>query len=113
MRSWRTLTVTMVVGLTALGIAACSSEETPAAPSDPVLAEGQQIYNSQCAGCHGRGGGGGFGVKLSDGVVAEAYPDLEDQIAVIAEGRGSMPGFDARLTAEQLEAVALYTRDVL
>lgn len=113
MVSWRTLTVSIaLVAAAAAGAAGCSSEETPAAPSDPVLAEGQQVYNSQCAGCHGRAGGGGFGSKLA-GEVTEAYPDISDQIALIAAGKGQMPGFEGRLSDEQLEAVALYTREVL
>lgn len=111
---WRSLTVSvLLVGGVAAGLAGCSSEDTPAAPTDPVLLEGQQIFSSQCAGCHGRGGGGGFGSKLSDGQVVENYPDIADQIAVIANGQGSMPGFEGRLTDAQLEAVALYTREVL
>ncbi|MCD9624934.1 c-type cytochrome [Rhabdothermincola salaria] len=111
---WRPLTVSLVlVGAVAVGLAGCSSEDTPAAPTDPVLLEGQQIFSSQCAGCHGRAGGGGFGSKLSDGQVVENYPDIADQIAVIADGQGGMPGFEGRLTDAQLEAVALYTREVL
>lgn len=113
MTSWRASTVWIaLLAATVLGTAGCSSEETPAAPTDPVLAEGQQIYNSQCAGCHGRAGGGGFGSKLA-GEVTEAYPDISDQIALMAAGKGQMPGFEGRLSEEQLEAVARYTREVL
>ena len=57
-----------------------------------MLAEGQTIYNQKCASCHGPGGNGGMGPKLA-GVVANRYPDIEDQKAVIANGRSSMPAF--------------------
>lgn len=108
----RPLALAAVVFAVALGGAACATSETPAAPSDPVLAEGQQIYLANCASCHGRGGGGGLGPKLS-GVVADRYPNIEDQKAVILNGRGSMPAFKTRFTAEQVEAVARYTRESL
>jgi mono/diheme cytochrome c family protein len=96
----------------AVGVGACSTAETPAAPSDPVLAEGQQIYLANCASCHGRSGGGGLGPKLS-GVVAARYPNIDDQKAVILNGQGSMPAFKTRFTAEQLDAVTRYTREGL
>jgi mono/diheme cytochrome c family protein len=92
---------------------ACSSGSTPiATPSDPVLAEGQSIYNQNCASCHGANGGGGFGKKLA-GVVVTKYPNIADQEALIENGKGSMPAFGSKLTAEQITAVTRYTREVL
>jgi mono/diheme cytochrome c family protein len=38
---------------------------------------------------------------------------LADQIRVVADGRGSMPGFGGRYDPEELEAVVRYTREVL
>lgn len=96
----------------ALLLGACSTEETPAAPDDPQLQRGEQVYATRCAGCHGATGGGGAGVKLS-GRVEEAYPDIDDQIAVIVNGRSSMPAFGGSLSPEDIEAVAEYTRQVL
>jgi cytochrome c oxidase cbb3-type subunit 3 len=101
-----------VVGISA-AFAACSSTETPATPSDPVLADGQQIYNRSCASCHGSAGqGGGIGPRLADRVTGD-FPDIADQEQFIADGKGSMPGFEDRLTPEQIEAVARYTRESL
>ena len=57
-------------------------------------------------------GGGGAGPKLA-GRMEDVYPDIADQIAVIANGRGSMPAFGSALTPEQIEAVAKYEREVL
>jgi mono/diheme cytochrome c family protein len=117
MRTWRSRLASTAVAaglpLAAMALAACSTEETPAAPEDPVLAEGQTIFNSNCASCHGRsGGGGGIGPALA-GRVEEQYPDIEAQKQVIREGMGGMPGFESRLTPEQIDAVARYTREVL
>jgi mono/diheme cytochrome c family protein len=49
-------------------------------------------------------------VKLA-GVVAARYPNIDDHIAVIREGRTGMPAFDERLTPEEIEAVARWERE--
>lgn len=101
------------VALGAVLFVACSPGSSPAAPSgDPVLVEGQKVYSSNCAGCHGASGQGGFGKKIA-GVVTTDYPNVADQIALIANGKGAMPGFSQKLSAEQIEAVTRYTREVL
>lgn len=92
---------------------ACASSSTPAAPTDdPVLVEGQKVYAANCASCHGSNGSGGYGKKLA-GVVTTKYPDIADQVAVITNGKGAMPSFAQKLTPEQVQAVARYTREVL
>lgn len=80
--------------------------DLPAASESP----GGEIFAASCAGCHGAdGSGGNVGVKLA-GVVAEKFPEVEDQIAVVTDGRGGMPSFDGDLTAEEIEQVVEYTR---
>lgn len=106
-----------------------------AAIADPVLAEGQEIYAGQCAGCHGGSGQGGTGRPLA-GEVYLTFPNIEDHIAWIREGSptagtpygdpnrpggqhvsqdgwGAMPAFGESLTPEQILAVARYEREVL
>ncbi len=102
----------------ALGGAACSpgSPDAPTGPDgavDPVLEAGRTVYENECARCHGADGGGGFGPKLSDGAVVVAYPDIADQIDLIANGRNGMPAYAARLDPEEIEAVTRYTREAL
>lgn len=105
-----------VVGLLA---GACSDADSPGVPgeeagtADPVLVTGRDVYQRSCASCHGASGGGGAGPALDGGRMVEAYPDLADQVDVIANGRGAMPAFGERLSAEEVEAVARYTREVL
>lgn len=105
------LALATALGAAALG--ACSSD-TPATPSDPVLAQGQDVYNAQCAQCHGVTGGGGVGPAIA-GVLEERYPDIAEHIAIVADGvpGSNMPAFKARLSAEEIEAVARYEREVL
>jgi mono/diheme cytochrome c family protein len=74
---------------------------------------GAVIFADNCARCHGADGGGGVGPQLSDGAVVEAFPDIADQIAVITDGRGGMPSFGDALDPDEIEAVAVYTREEL
>ena len=45
--------------------------------------------------------------------VADRFPDVEDQISFVQEGKGLMPGFGNLLTDEEIEAVVRYEREVL
>jgi mono/diheme cytochrome c family protein len=101
-----------LIGAATIFSACASGGSSEAVPSDPVLAQGQQIYKANCASCHGQAGGGGLGPKLS-GMVAKKYPDIADQEAVIANGRSSMPKFGQRLSADEINAVARYEREAL
>ena len=112
MRSLQALGVGVVIAALVLLAVACGGQSAPATPSDPVLAQGQQIYNSKCSSCHGRGGNGGMGPKLA-GVVEDKYPDIADQMAVISGGGEGMPAFDEQLSADEITAVARYEREVL
>lgn len=102
----------VVLGLTGLVLVACGSDDAAPVPSDPVLAQGQQVYKARCQSCHGSKGQGGTGMKLA-GRMTSVFPDIADQIDVIAEGRGSMPGWKNELSAEEIEAVARYERECL
>lgn len=70
------------------------------------------IYKANCSSCHGSRGQGGFGKKLA-GVVTTKYPNIDDEVALIANGKGSMPAFGKKLTPEQITAVARWTREGL
>ena len=84
------------------------------ASDDPALQEGAQIFASRCAGCHGPEGQGYAGrPALNDGRVVAAFSDIDAQIAVVSNGRGSMPAFGGALDVAQLEAVVRFTREVL
>ena len=100
-------------------IAACAAEGVPEVPvaeggsPDPVLEMGRNVYIARCASCHGSDGKGGQGLRLSQGAAVEAYPDIADQIAVVADGYNAMPSFKDALTSEEIEAVVRFTREVL
>ncbi len=111
----RLLFVILVAGVS-LGSCAGDPPEVPLGPDgqpDPVLVDGRAVYAEHCASCHGRSGGGGQGPRLNNGAVVELYPEFDDQVAVVADGKGTMPSFVERLTDRQIEAVTRYTREVL
>ena len=87
------------------------SSGSAAAGSGPRT--GAQIYQSSCAVCHGPDGEGGVGPELGGGAAVAAFPDVADQVAVVANGRGAMPSFNRTLTPQEIEAVVEYTRKEL
>ena len=101
----------MIIG--SFGLAACVAYPPEVTLDDDQLVEGREVYARSCASCHGSAGDGGVGRKLSGGAVVEAYPNIKDQIDLIASGKGTMPSYTGRLTGQQMEAVARYTREVL
>ncbi len=106
--------VSFGLGLLVLFATACTPGAAVEAPADePELVLGQLIYTNNCASCHRPDGRGGRGVQLNEGKVIENFANPADQLALIANGRGQMPAYSARLTAEQLDAVVRYTREVL
>ena len=89
----------------------------PAVHPDVVAAaggvDGAAVFGQRCAGCHGGDGSGGIGPRLAAGRVLANFPDPQDQIAVVTDGRGGMPAFAERLTPDEIAAVVDYTRTVL
>jgi cytochrome c oxidase subunit 2 len=75
-------------------------------------ASGEDVYNSNCARCHGPDGEGGTGPELGGGAVAENM-SLEEQIDVITNGRGGMPAWGDELSESEIEAVATFEREDL
>ena len=73
---------------------------------------GAEIYRARCATCHGVDGQGGVGPQLA-GVVVDKYPDIEDQIAVVTNGTGTMPSFRGTLDAAEIRRVVTYERTKL
>ncbi|MBM3658518.1 MAG: cytochrome c [Actinobacteria bacterium] len=70
---------------------------------------GPEVYAAYCATCHGAAGQGGVGPKLA-GLMESAYPDIEDQIAVVTNGKATMPAWGSRLSAGQIRRVVEYER---
>ena len=91
-------------------LTACADEPELPANADPELRLGQEIYRARCQSCHGPSGGGGIGPSVRD---IENRLDDEAQLAVVRNGRESMPRFESVLSAEEIAAVVRYTREFL
>jgi mono/diheme cytochrome c family protein len=98
-------------------------------------ADGSAIFANNCASCHGASGQGGVGPKLSGGDAIKTFPVIDDHISWINTGSaafkgkpygdpnreggqriantGGMPGFQGKLSPEEIQAVAEYERDGL
>ncbi|MFA5565745.1 MAG: cytochrome c [Acidimicrobiia bacterium] len=113
------ITGALVAGfLMVLTLSACATDESPEVPSsngttDPVLEQGRSVFSSNCARCHGSSGGGGAGVKLSQGRAVELHPDIATMIEVVTNGKNGMPSFGKALSEAEIEAVVRYVREVL
>jgi mono/diheme cytochrome c family protein len=106
----RVVTVIEVLALVGVGVFVimlfANEPGTPAAANSP----GAQLFQANCANCHGADGGGGFGPQLAGGAVVRHFPNENDQITFVTNGRGSMPSFGSMLTAAQIRQVVDYTR---
>jgi len=97
------------------------------------IALGQEVYAgaAACAGCHGGGGGGGVGPSFIGGALYTTFPTCADHTKWIQLGSagwqaevgptygaedtvsiGGMPGFQGKLTEDELYAVVVFERVV-
>ena len=80
---------------------------TVAEPAETAVASGADLFASNCAGCHGAGGEGGVGPALAGGLTR--FGSIEELVSFVSTGvPGSMPGFETRLSPEEIEAVVDY-----
>jgi cytochrome c oxidase subunit 2 len=106
----RRAALVLSLALLVVPLAACGGDEDPSGGGGE--ASGEQVYEANCARCHGPNGEGGVGMPLGDGAVADSLT-LEGQIEVITEGRNAMPAWGEQLSEAEIEAVAVYEREEL
>ena len=76
---------------------------------------GAAVYKAKCASCHGADGSGntpvGKSLKVRDLRSPEVQKLSDDELTkVIADGKGKMPGYAKKLSAEQIKALAATIR---
>jgi len=77
------------------------------------MSQGERLFGwYNCAGCHGRNGGGGMGPALMDD--RWLYGDKPDQVfQTIMEGRpNGMPSFKGRIPEDQVWQLVAYVRSM-
>jgi len=73
---------------------------------------GKEIYKAYCLTCHGVNGQGFVGPQLA-GLMEAKYPNIEDQIALVTNGKGTMPAWGGRLTPAEIRKVVEFERTKL
>jgi cytochrome c6 len=79
----------------------------------PALAvDAAALYAARCAVCHGKDGRGSpAGKKMGVVDLAGEQKEPVKEIAEdIANGKGKMPAFKAKLSAEEIDALARYVK---
>jgi mono/diheme cytochrome c family protein len=80
---------------------------TSAQSAETDVASGADLFTSNCAGCHGPAGEGGFGPALAGGLAR--FDLVEEVVGFVSTGvPGRMPGFETRLSPDEIEAVVDY-----
>jgi mono/diheme cytochrome c family protein len=81
--------------------------------TSPSFERGKEIYKNDCLTCHGSNGGGVLYSEtvLNGSAFVAGNPDkVITTILFGKEGEGSMPGWDKKLTDQEVAAVATYIR---
>ena len=78
-------------------------------------ADGAALYKAKCAMCHGPDGAGqttmGKNLKLRDLGSEDVQKQKDaDLVKWIADGKGKMPAYKGKLTAEEIDALVAFIR---
>lgn len=79
--------------------------------------DGAATYKAKCAMCHGPDGAGqttmGKNMKLRDLRAAEVQKQTDAELVKwIADGKGKMPGYKAKLSAADIDALVGFIRSI-
>ncbi len=121
----------MLVGLPLWALIFAFTNDVPTSDELTPLASGAEVYGTNCAACHGAGGGGGSGPALAEGALLVTFPDPAEQVRWLYLGSdgwktevgptyggvnkavgGGMPAW-ASLSGEELLDVTLHERTTL
>lgn len=86
------------------------------AASSTAWADAAQMYGAKCASCHAAdGSGSATGKKMGthDLKSPEVQAMTDAQLTeIIAKGKNKMPGYEKRLSAEEITALVAHLRDM-
>ncbi len=100
-------TAVCLVGLSILVLGPAVSKAGTIATTSVDQPDGEQVFQSSCAACHGSEGEGGGGPPLQSSAVIK---DAVAFVQKILHGGGYMPPLGADLSNEEIAAVATYVR---
>ena len=109
-RSIRLVVIARALSLTyaALLLIGCGQGETAAPPSEGAqvsAAQARNLYVRKCSLCHGDDGD--LGASKSP-MLSTSTLSLEERVALITYGKGTMPAQKGSLDRAEIEAVARY-----
>ncbi|MBL0763755.1 SirB2 family protein [Marivirga atlantica] len=77
--------------------------------TEGMLTNGEKIYLAECKKCHGTDGKKGL-FKAPD--LTKSELTLEERIAWIKQGKGVMPSYEGKLSADDIKSVAAYIEEL-
>lgn len=85
------------------------------APMALFAADGAAVYKAKCASCHGPDGKGETAIGKSMKLKSLASADVQkttdaDLTKVISDGKGKMPAYKGKLSADEIKALVTYIR---
>ena len=85
------------------------------APLAAFAADGAAVYKAKCASCHGPDGKGETSIGKSMKLRGLGSADIQkitdaDLTKVISDGKGKMPAYKGKLSAEEIKALIAYIR---
>ena len=85
------------------------------APSALAAGSAQDLYKSKCAMCHAANGSGDTAMGKKLGARDFASPEVQKQtdaqlIEITAKGKNKMPGYEKKLTDDQIKQLVAYIR---
>lgn len=105
-----TFILVLTVGLAIVVTGLAESDGRAASTGGDI--SGEEVYQQQCAVCHGDVGEGKIGPQLA-GLVADKYPQVAIHLRIVEDGRGAMPAFRSKLSADEIAAVVDFERTEL
>lgn len=96
--------ISMLLIIAAFGLAEMSRKKPYPTDNTPSAASnGMEIYKEQCQMCHGESGSAGISGATD---LSKSALSRDEAIGVITNGRNGMQPYGAKLTTEQINAVA-------
>jgi cytochrome c6 len=85
------------------------------APLAAFAADGAAVYKAKCASCHGPDGKGETAIGKSMKLRSLASADVQkttdaDLTKIISDGKGKMPAYKGKLSADEIKALVTYIR---
>src|SRR5688572_24596153 len=83
-----------------------------------AAADSAAVYKAKCAACHGAEGDGqttmGKKMNLRDLRAPEVQKQSNAELTkIIADGKGKMPGYKTKVTADEIKALVTFIRELV